>query len=244
MTTPDYTELFQERGGKYDHAMRLFPHARDDEFLNATNLAAFQLNHRIYDIPAGGAYLHQYLPKDCLYQPYEPCSNFVDNDDNSSANLLPLPFESDSSDIIFSIAGTHHLNDKSDLFNELARVAKPSSQLILADVYKDSAVAHFLDDFIGQYNSTGHDGIYIDETTLPELEQAGWQVLSAHQQAIYWQFATESELAQFCRSLFDLRAISDTDIIHAVEHRLGITKTATAVKMHWQLFYIAAQLNS
>jgi len=240
MAPRGYTDLFQTRGDKYESAMQQFPHARDHEFQQAVDLINFTQVNTILDVPAGGGYLQRYLPPDCLYHAHEPCSTFGHSTNDSANDLLPLPHQDDTIDVTFSIAGIHHIQNKSSVFTDIARVTPSQGQLILADVYKHSAVASFLDDFIGQHNSTGHDGIYIDETILDVLESAGWQVVSATRKPVYWSFNDESAMANFCRSLFDLRSISNEDIISAIDEILGINYCDGKVNLNWELFYTAA----
>jgi len=240
MAPRGYTDLFQTRGDKYESAMQQFPHARDNEFQQAVDLASFTQENTILDVPAGGGYLQRYLAQNCHYHAHEPCSTFGHATNNSANDLLPLPHQDETIDITFSIAGIHHIQNKPSLFNEIARVTAPRGQLILADVYNHSAVASFLDDFVGSNNSTGHDGIYIDETTLDELQLCGWQVVSAVRKPVHWSFSDEEAIATFCRSLFDLRTISNKTIISAINETLGINRLNDKVNINWELFYIAA----
>ncbi|OUR65603.1 hypothetical protein A9Q79_01010 [Methylophaga sp. 42_25_T18] len=240
MAPRGYTDLFQTRGDKYESAMQQFPHARDHEFQQAADLASFTQKDTILDVPAGGGYLQSYLSSNHLYHAHEPCSTFGHSTNDSANDLLPLPHQDEAIDITFSIAGVHHIQNKPSLFNEIARVTPSQGQLILADVHKHSAVASFLDDFVGSNNSTGHDGIYIDETTLDVLDSSGWQVISANRKPVYWSFNDESAMANFCRSLFDLRSLSNEAIISAINELLGINHLDGKVNLNWELFYIAA----
>ena len=114
---------------------------------------------------------------------------------DSADNLLPLPHQDNSLDVTFSIAGVHHIQNKSLLFTDITRVTTTNGQLIVADVYKNSAVGHFLDTFIGSHNSTGHDGIYIDDATLDVLVSSGWQVVATNRKPVYWSFKDETAMA-------------------------------------------------
>jgi SAM-dependent methyltransferase len=238
MAHANYTDLFQARGNKYDTAMQQFPHARDEEFMLAVNKASFTKTTRVMDVPAGGGYLKKYLPKHCQYFPYEPCLNFVDSDNSLPANLLPLPFDTHKGDVVISIAGIHHQEDKLAFFDEIHRVLKMGGQFILADVYKDSAVAMFLDYFIGLHNSTGHEGLYVDENTVQLLSSNGFNIQSAERTPFHWLFNDTNEMADFCRLLFDLRDISSDEILTAVDQTLGIKTFTEGVAMNWELFYI------
>ncbi|OUR73854.1 hypothetical protein A9Q78_02185 [Methylophaga sp. 41_12_T18] len=244
MTNLDYSQLFQSRGHKYQAAMQRYPNARDQEFKQAINKVHFNSETTIVDVPARGAYLQRYLPDSCIYRPYEPCTNFLNADQSPVNPLLPLPFEDDSADIVFSIAGMHHQADKKAVYRELYRIMAKSSQLVVADVHQDSSVANFLDLFVGNHNSTGHQGLYLNSNSLPELSSAGFQIQSAERIACPWQFNNTQEMANFCRSLFDLQSITASKIISAIECSLGITSEHNKVSMNWELFYIVANKQS
>ena len=53
-----YKEIFNERAQQYHHAMRLCPHAREQEFLNSIAVLKTQRllkkGDKIIDIPSGG----------------------------------------------------------------------------------------------------------------------------------------------------------------------------------------------
>jgi len=238
MALKDYTELFQTRGEKYDFAMQQYPYVRDHEFQQAVELASFTSANTILDVPAGGGYLHRFLPADSCYHAHEPCSTFAHASTDTASDLLPLPYQDKSIDISFSIAGVHHIENKLSVFKDIARVTIPHGQFILADVYKGSAVAHFLDDFVGQNNSTGHSGIYIDDATIDELQTCGWRVNSAERKPVDWSFSDKNAMAQFCMSLFDLRNISQSDVISAIDDILGTKQHSDKVSINWELYYL------
>ena len=113
--------------------------------------------------------------------------------------------------------------------------------MVLSDVATGSAVAHFLDGYVGTHNSTGHQGAYLDSATAAEMQACGWRVLGSEMVDFHWVFASRSALANFCIQLFDLRA-SDLDATCAsIESCLGIAELADGqVGMPWSLMTIVA----
>lgn len=237
----DYEQLFRQRGHSYDQAMRSFPGARRDEFAEAVRRAGLRPGMRVADVPAGGGYLAGYLPVGCECWGHEPCASFVHAGDPAVSGLLPLPWADASVDAVLSIAGVHHLQDKRPLFAALARACRPAGDLLLADVWRDSVVARFLDEYVGRHNSTGHRGIYLDEATLLDLQTSGWQVGEAEIVPLRWHFAGEAQLAAFCTLLFDLRQQSSGQVLNAVERYLGIDAGVDGLGMRWELAYIHAR---
>lgn len=243
---PDYSELFDQRGGSYDIAMQTFPRARDQEFLQVVERMSLTSGMSVADVPAGGGYLQNYLCDGIELKQHEPCSSFTDHVPQvhsavSEGRLLPLPWENSSIDVFTSIAGMHHEEDKFALFREALRVTRPGGQLVVSDVAEGSAVAQFLDDYVGQYNSTGHDGIFLNDGTIADIKAAGWQVMAAEIVDFHWVFATKQDMAVFCHTLFDIRDKEYQRTIDEIERRLGVHLNADGtIGMHWSLMTITA----
>jgi SAM-dependent methyltransferase len=139
------------------------------------------------------------------------------------------------------VAGVHHLDDKRPLFRELRRVIRPGGRFVLADVHAESAVARFLDEFVGRHNSTGHAGCYLDAGTLAELCASGWRVERSARVPFGWWFPDHASVAAYCRMLFDMRDIGDDELLAGVERHLGLCVNAGAVGMNWELFVVLAR---
>lgn len=241
-----YNELFQFRGSSYDLAMQSFPDARDQEFLQVMKYASPDEGMIVADVPAGGGYFKRYLPQGVIWLPHEPCSSFINHrhssrDKQSSAPLLPLPWEHNMVDILFSIAGIHHIENKIPLFKEFSRVLRPDGKLVISDVADGSPVALFLDEYVGKYNSTGHDGIFLGDDTFNQLEISGWLCESSSIEKFYWIFNNRTDMARFCHGLFDISKTDYEHTIHEIEKRLGVVDFPDGrVGMNWSLMTISA----
>lgn len=242
--TKSYTDLFEQRGTAYERAMQRYPQARDEEFQQLINATPLCSGMRIADVPAGGGYLQRYLPTDTHWLGHEPCATFTHHETSTggSVPLLPLPWPDESVDCAMSLAGVHHLFDKKPLFAEFARVLKPRARLVLSDVEENSAVARFLDEFVGAHNSTGHEGIYLNGDTQNEIAAAGFRIVTSETVKLRWRLPSKHELAAFCKQLFDLPHASDTQVIDAIEHYLGYEQLSdNSMGMNWQLTTITAE---
>jgi SAM-dependent methyltransferase len=240
MTAQQYADIFARRGSDYDQAMRLNPHARDEEFRAVVERARLAAGMTVIDVPAGGGYLAAHLPAGCRWLGHEPCRSFVDADDARTTTLLPLPWPDATADAAISLAGVHHLADKRALFDELARATKPGATLVLADVHADAAVARFLDDFVGAHNSTGHEGSYLGPYTADELRESGWQVQRAERVPFHWRFADRAAMGRFCHLMFDLRTATPEETAHAAEAMLGVDEGPDGVGLRWELYCVVA----
>ncbi|MBV5320307.1 MAG: methyltransferase domain-containing protein [Sulfuricurvum sp.] len=243
MNSQSYTDLFTLRGGEYDRAMRLNPSARDQEFLQAIEKVNLTNGMKVIDVPAGGEYLRSFLPDGIIYFPHEPCDTFYrQNNDIASNSLLPLPFEENGADVLFSIAGVHHLEDKTELFNEFFRVLGKTGTLVLSDVREDSKVAKFLDNYVGSNNTTGHQGIFLHSQTASELKKSGFSIISDTIESFYWIFDDILSMGIFCNTLFDIKKVSSKQTVDAIIEYLGIDEFPDGkVGMRWELHTIVAR---
>lgn len=244
-TLQSYEELFGQRGSAYDRAMLAFPAARDEEFGQALAHAALVPGMVVADVPAGGGYLRGYLPEGCGWIGHEPCADFTNHRTGAHAPgraLLPLPFADGAADVAISLAGVHHLADKRPLFRELLRITRPGGRFVLSDVAADTPVARFLDGFVGDHNSTGHEGIFLDGRTLEELAEAGWDVLSHRLARFHWVFADSAAMVAFCRGLFDICKADDAAIARALADGPGVEMLPDGrTGLRWSLMTIVAQ---
>ena len=240
----NYQTIFSQRGSAYDRAMQRYPNARQHEFAQAIESAELVAGMVVADVPAGGGYLSRYLPSGCRWIGHEPCASFTNHGamTGKSTSLLPLPWLDAVADVAISLAGVHHLSDKRPLFSELHRVIKPGGRLIVSDVAAGSAVAHFLDDYVGAHNSTGHDGVFLDDHTFQELRETGWTVLYSYTPYFNWEFSTRFEMASFCHELFSLSTSTIAETQTAIETMLGVSdKDDNNVGMNWSLLTVVAE---
>ena len=237
-----YEALFSQRGSVYDRAMRRFPLARAQEFQQLVQAVPLQPGMLVADVPAGGGYLRQYLPQNCRWQGHEPCAAFQGGHGTRAASsLLPLPWADAAVDVVMSLAGIHHLDDKTPLFAEWLRVVKPRGRLVVSDVAAQSDVARFLDDFVGRHNSTGHQGAFLGRNTVDTLRALGWLVDHHAIVNFDWVFPDRQAMAAFCHELFDLQNVSLEQTEAAIESRLGVSTLANGdVGMRWSLMTIVA----
>jgi len=240
-----YEELFGRRGSSYDRAMLAFPEARAQEFAQVIVPAGLKAGMVVADIPAGGGYLRRYLPESCDWIGHEPCADFTNHRTgagNAGRPLLPLPFADAAADAAISLAGVHHLADKRPLFREILRITRPGGRFVLSDVARGTATARFLDGFVGDSNSTGHAGIFLDDQTLVELGEAGWKIVSNGLERFHWVFDDTLSMVTFCRGLFDICKADDAAIARALRDGPGIDALpGGGVALRWSLMTIVAR---
>lgn len=223
--------------------MQAHPNARAAEFMQAIAAAALRPRMVVADVPSGSGYLKRYLPSTCVWLGHEPCDSFTSSSNQPAmySQFLPLPWPDATADALISLAGLHHVDDQKAAFIEFARVVKPGGRIVISDVAFGSAEADFLDNFVGQRNSTGHAATYIDHNTIALIESAGLSVLSCGRQAFHWAFPNAEIMGSFCHQLFDLRSCTEGETQLAIESHLGtICLPGGGVGMNWALTTIVA----
>jgi len=238
-----YKKIFNERADRYHHAMQAYPSARNAEFEIALSLADIEPGHTLLDMPAGGGYLAKFISDELKLIHLEFSKVFANLSEPISPHSMllvegnGLPFSGGSIDRLVSIAGMHHVEDKTSVFREVFRVLKPGGCAVIADAQVSSIVAKFLDECVDAMNPSGHQGSYFSDTTLQILKSIGFDVCS---QAIdyTWNFSSEMAMVDFCKHMFDMRLGSDNDILEGLRCFLGFRSCSNLVELNWQLNFI------
>ncbi|WP_157264321.1 hypothetical protein [Azohydromonas aeria] len=133
----------------------------------------------------------------------------------------------------------------------LARAALASGMVVadvpagggyLSDVAEASAVACFLDGFVGRCNSTGHQGRFLGQHTLRALRETGWDTQSHEHVSFHWAFDDRAARDGFCRDLFDLCRCAPGEAARAAEAMLGTERLPDGrLGLRWQLMTIVAR---
>lgn len=173
-----YDEIFNARGNAYHEAMRLVPMARKNEF------------------ETGGGYLADHLLEGLKlhYIAIDPAEGFARKMEGLRAEwhlapLTNLPLETGSVDVLLSVAGLHHPENRIAVFKEMRRVLRKGGRLGILEVTKGHYDA-FLNVFVDRHNSMGHDGNFIDDQFSADLREAGFEITKDELQRYTWDLPT------------------------------------------------------
>ncbi len=242
-----YEQIFSKRADAYQKAMELYPAAREREFRLTVERAGVKSGDVICDAPSGGAYLRGYLPEDIQhYLAVETAPDFTGHcpmGEHDRVILSPLDniaIENDSVDVCINVAGSHHLQDKSKFFREVARILKPGGRFIIADAETGTRVDRFLNEFVHQHNSMGHEGIFLDGTTADEISACGLQIHSDEIIKIPWSFETRADMGIYCKLLFGIDLAEPESVARGIEDILGYMAGPGKINLAWSLRFIVA----
>lgn len=208
-----YDDIFtDERARLYDLAMQeIAPHARDHEFLETLKYISPSKGDVILDYPSGGGYLQNYTEAQVL-----ECDPSGWGGKKTIGDL-----EDCSVGYVLSVVGLHHYTpeQRSDLYSDFKRVLKPGGELVITEVIKGSSIDGFLNVFVNQYNSQGHDGIFLDDKEGDILRHVGFKATQHHNE-YEWCFENEPQIYAYFKALFCLDLADDNDIAKAIDQYL------------------------
>lgn len=254
MNIQDYETIFDYRGDSYNQATNKYPNARHFERQALLDLLRVQGQDQfhIVDAPSGGGYFsygarEQFGPSvsiTCI----EPVASFSQESArlfsviNSSIDQIPLV--DNSVDVIASLAGLHHIENRVRVFSEWARLLKPGGQIAVADVTVDSGPANFLNVFVNQYTPQGHDGLFFQEGEFSQhLKNQNLCDVQEDNIVVPWRFENLDDMAEFCSDLFYLCDVEKQTVLDALDHYMGIkTLDDGTVSVNWQLCYASGSL--
>ena len=235
-----YSETFKHRGALYHDAMGKYPDVRQEEFQCVLEDVLIPDGNTICDIPSGGGYIAPYLPKNCnlisvdFSQGFTTASN-MNNGSIILSSPFRIPIKNMSVDTVISIAGVHHHEDQRMFYKNTHEILKTNGSFILADVKADSKVAYFLDNVVGNFNSTGHQGIYLSDNSYEHLKDVGFVIKMKKHKKFSWVFKAEEDICNFMLLFFDMKNISHEILIKSVDNILGIQQKGGEFHVSWSL---------
>lgn len=237
----EYKEAFHNRLKNYDYAMDNYGKALEEEFLTAIKVLDLQPNESLVSIPAGGIPINAYIDPalNIKYLPFEPLKENNDTDiyvGHGDFTSIPLP--NASIDKIITLASFHHVQaERTEALKEFHRILKYHGTLVIGDVLTGSPQAKWLNVFVNQYNSNGHNGLFLTHEESTEIEKLGFKVqVSLH--TYNWSFENDDNAIDFVRNLFGLDLIPSSSegsalLLTAMRNILDYHDN----KFSWQLMY-------
>ncbi len=238
----DYSDIFNQRGASYHAAMRMVPAARREEFASALALLDLRDGLRLIDAPAGGGYLRDHLHHQLIVHQVETSATFAEHAAEAGRGpvilcdrLDRIPLADGSADRVLSLAGVHHLDKQPAFYQEACRLLVPNGIFCLADVAAGSTVDRFLNQFVHQHCSTGHQGHFLGDATANELEQAGFRVVHDQHTHFDWHFRDRQEMTTWCALLFGLDRSDHQTILDGIHSTTGFSEDHHGCHLHWNL---------
>ena len=246
----DYLETFETRGDRYNEANLIQPCARLAERQALIDLLCVDRQHIICDAPAGGGSLADGL-RSLVENPQQiicidPSPAFAHAIDTAyTTHVAPveaMPIGDDAVNRVGSLAGLHHLADKSCFFREAHRVLATSGRFVLADVLDNTPGAEFLNGLVDRYSVTGHRGLFVSEGECSDLlDAAGFNDIEETYRDVHWRFSSETEMVEYCALLFGLEGVSTEALLVILSSLFDIRRLDGEVHLPWALVYAVGE---
>jgi ubiquinone/menaquinone biosynthesis C-methylase UbiE len=246
----DYVDIFDARGDLYNEAASIATGARDVERQLLIDVLRVEPPHVVCDAPAGGGFLadavgelvHESGQVICV----EPSKKFAEKIDSAFvqhiAPLHDLPLGDATVDRVGSLAGLHHLRDKSEFFCEAYRILHPGGWFAVADVLDETPAAEFLNGPVDRYTATGHQGIFLQENEGSRLlVSSGFTQVSENHRRFHWGFSSVDQLVCYCKVLFGMVEATEAQVHDALTRIFAIEHADGEVRLPWSLVYAVGQ---
>ncbi|MCL9804383.1 class I SAM-dependent methyltransferase [Flavobacterium amniphilum] len=230
----DYRQLFQSRANDYHFAMQKYPDARNNEFNSLLSSIDFSNVREALDVPSGGGYLKRYIPSHVNLKSVDFSEGFI-NDSIALVSPKKLPFESSTFDVVFSLSGMHHLENVPLFVEECLRIIKDDGRFVFADVEKDSSVDNFLNKFVNEHNSLGHDGNFFFKDYFLENPDIQSKIIDCQFNKYPFVFNNTNEMIHFFKLFFGLDKASEAIVLEGVQDILGVVETNNGIEVNWGL---------
>jgi SAM-dependent methyltransferase len=219
-----YEDIFVEaRSRAYHEAMtEIAPDARVKEFSESLKHINPSADSIILDYPSGGGYMKRYV--NAIVIEADP-----GNWDGERSHIESCA--ENSADYIVSIAGLHHYSQKqrAEIYKHFHRVLKGAGELVITEVADSSDTANFLNVFVNEFNSQGHEGIFFRKDEKDILLQQRFAV-TTFENTYTWDFDNREQMIKYLKALFFLDKASSGDIDNAVAKYLYHSER----KIMWQ----------
>jgi SAM-dependent methyltransferase len=210
----------------------------DHEFQTAVSMCSLQADDVLLNIPSACIPLERYfqtVPNQ--YFRFETNESFAKlvGDPICSWTNIPLPDSSCSK--IICIATLHHSTheERKEIYRECWRLLRPGGSLIVGDCEKGSPQDAWLNQFVNQYNSNGHKGLFWSQEDCQLFVDQGYEVQTTKHE-YPWTFSTHADMIDFCKHLFGLDKATDDDIRQGLQTYLHASDTV----IPWGLMYFTA----
>lgn len=250
----NYDKRFHNKINSYIYAQIKNPYVMKNEFEKALEFLKEKIQTadeliflNVQADPLFEQYLFEYVKNAMIdYIPCEFNEKFANSLGFKYAQIDNIDLSNEKCDVILSIAGLHHFDseERQKFYKECKRILKSDGILLIGDVLQGSKQDKWLNEYVNEYNSNGHKGIFFtkeDEKIL--LENAGFKVETEYVEYT-WNFNSVEQMCEYCINLFGLNKINSRSfILEDIEDYLDYTvNDDLTCQFSWGLIYFKSTI--
>jgi ubiquinone/menaquinone biosynthesis C-methylase UbiE len=244
----EWNRVWEKRGKDYHDASVQYPYVHEQELRLFEKNFDIKRGDTVLEVSAAGGYMlrrfRAALGDSLTLLAIEPSDDFaqflpeyVQRVPNSGITDFALSDNSVHS--VMNQAGLHHTEQQQLFFNEARRVLRKDGVCGACDVRKGSGPDAWLNGFVHEHNSQGHEGRFFETGAMTQmLQTAGFKNIVERPVSYTWDFKSLDEMATFCRMLFGLDRATPDQILKGVSKILGYSEDKDGqVHMNWELIH-------
>ena len=113
--------------------------------------------------------------------------------------------------------------------------------MCIADVAEGSGSDHFLNIFVEENSSEGHNGLFINQSDIQHIESSGFIVNKSEVIDYFWNYDSIEGMIDYTKKMFGINQCSDMNILKNIEKYLGYKVVDGKIQMNWSLYFIQAK---
>jgi hypothetical protein len=114
--------------------------------------------------------------------------------------------------------------------------------LVLADAEDCSITARFLDGWVSDHNTMGHHGWYLNQHTIQQLENTGFECISHENRDYHWIFENPLQVGEYCKLMFGIDLADEREVSDALAREIGFDELKDDhIGLRWQLHFITVR---
>ena len=225
------------------YAINKYPDALTQEFEAAAQIVLETNPTVVLNMMAGGVPLDKYLPHSIEYFAFECNKEFAELTHTQLCTLEHINMPDHSADTIVNIASLHHSSteERALFYKECLRILKPGGYLVIGDVMKGTRQDDWLNTFVNNYNSRGHNGNFWSADDCNLFCTTGFSEIQCKIENYNWCFENMHACTDFSKHLFGLDLASAAEIENGLVRYLEPQTINGSLLLPWTLGYFIAR---
>jgi ubiquinone/menaquinone biosynthesis C-methylase UbiE len=250
--------VFDIRAKLYELALKLAPHARDEDIKAMHEWIDPQKGEVSIDIAAGTGFLTKHLVRwtqntvyavDFSKKQLEFLANNIKSEHIKPVvgSLAQEPIHGregilnqikEPIDIITSFGGIHHVYYQKKMMEHAEKLLKPGGRFVAADVPDKSPLSKHFDDVVTRKCLTSHTARWLSKERIEDLI-ADLPTLSLYRiekRTQHWIFSSKKEMALFFKGLHAYNLPED-EVIFDLYDALGFKEENGKIVLNWPMLF-------